>query len=61
MVRPGGLQQNPYYGVEGGKTAVYCKNHARGGMVDVKNELCAQEGCGKRPNYGVEGSKLAMY
>ena len=49
------------FGVEGTKTAEYCRQHALGGLVNVKNIICSTKGCGKRPSFGVAGTKTAEY
>ncbi|CAM9576052.1 unnamed protein product, partial [Laminaria digitata] len=50
------------FNVEGGsKKAVYCKQHADDGMVDVINKRCLHESCTTRPAYNFEGSRTAAY
>jgi len=48
------------YNVEGQK-ALYCGQHKREGMVDVKNKTCCEEGCKKHPIYNVEGETKRLY
>ena len=49
------------FGVDGTKTAEYCRQHALGGLVNVKNIICSTKGCGKRALFGVTGTKTAEY
>lgn len=35
----------PVYNVQGSKTGLYCKQHAKAGMQDVRNKRCKFEGC----------------
>lgn len=40
--------------------AVYCRQHAKDSMVDVRSRRYVQEDCSKVPTFGVEGSKVAL-
>ena len=41
----------PVFGTEKG-VALYCFEHKKDGMFDVKNKTCREDGCKTRPNYG---------
>jgi hypothetical protein len=49
----------PVFNIEGHK-ALYCVNHKKEGMVNVKDKTCIHEGCKTRPTYNIEG-ELALY
>ena len=51
----------PSFGVEGNKTAEFCLQHAKEGIVNVKDRNCAQPTCNKRPSHGVKSSKAAEF
>lgn len=55
-----GYAKRPTYGVEGTKTAQFCAQHIKGGMVDVSKKRCAEQVCTKRPTFGVEGTKAEL-
>ena len=48
-------------GVAGTKTAQYCAQHAKNGMIYVKRSKCRTKGCGKGPSFGVAGTRTAEY
>jgi len=54
-------KKQPNYNVEGETKRLYCNEHKKEGMVDVKNKTCCEEGCKKQPNYNVEGETNALY
>ena len=43
----------PAFNVEGSKQALYCKQHAQDGMVDVRHKRCSHHSCTTRPLWGV--------
>ena len=47
----------PIYNNEGETKALYCSEHKKDGMVNVKNMTCIHEGCKKQPTYNNEGEK----
>ncbi|CAN0509465.1 unnamed protein product, partial [Scytosiphon promiscuus] len=49
------------YSFPGNKTAVYCKQHAEDGMVNVRNKKCLHTSCTKRPLYNFEGNRGGVY
>ncbi|CAN0020330.1 unnamed protein product [Ectocarpus sp. 6 AP-2014] len=49
------------FNTEGGKTAMFCRQHAEEGMVDVAHKRCAQAGCTQHPTFNNQGSKTAMF
>jgi len=56
-----GCNTQPTYNVEGQKKGLYCLQHRREGMMDVKNKSCIHEGCNTQPTYNVEGQKKGLY
>ena len=56
-----GCTKQPRYGVAGTKTAEYCSEHRKDGMVNVASKRCTHAGCTKRPSYGVAGTKTAEF
>ena len=53
--------KRPRFNVEGSKTAVYCKQHAQGGMVNVHVKHCLRDSCSRGASYNIEGSTTAAY
>lgn len=47
------------YGFAEVKTAQFCAQHAKDGMVEEK--ICAHEGCDKKASFGVAGGKTAQF
>ena len=48
--------KHPSLGVAGTRTAEYCEQYAKGGLVNVTNRKCTTEGCAKQPSFGVVGT-----
>ena len=53
--------KQPAFNVEGETKALYCKAHAKEGMVDIKSKRCAHSECNKHPAFNVEGETNALY
>ncbi|CAM9793480.1 unnamed protein product, partial [Laminaria digitata] len=51
----------PSFGVDGSKTAVYCKQHSVDGMVSVRHKPCTNNSCRKHATFNVEGTKTPVY
>ena len=49
------------FNVEGNKTAAFCKQHAKDGMVNVYSRCCSYDSYSKEPSFNVEGCKAAAY
>ena len=47
--------------MEGSKTAVYCRQHADDGMVDVCKKRCSHDSCTKVPTFNFQGSRTSAY
>ena len=43
------------------KKPMYCKEHSKPGMIDVKSKRCQEPGCQVRPSYNFEREKLGIY
>ena len=48
--------KHPSFGMEGTKTALYCKTHKTAESVDVKHKKCTFNGCKINAKFGVEGT-----
>jgi hypothetical protein len=53
-------KQSSYNNI-GEKTALYCKEHKKDGMIDVKHKTCIEENCKTRPSYNNIGEKTGLY
>jgi len=56
-----GCKTRPLFNKQGEKKALYCLEHKKDGMVDVKHQMCLHEGCKTRPNYNNEDETKALY
>ena len=56
-----GCKTRPLFNKEGESKGLYCSEHKKEGMVDVKHRTCIHEGCKTRPNYNNEGEKKPLY
>lgn len=51
----------PVYNYEDQKQGLYCKKHAKTGMIDVKNKTCKDDNCNIRPVYNYKNYKQGLY
>jgi len=51
----------PAYNFKGCSYGLYCSEHKKENMINVKNRLCLEENCISRPLYNYENEKLAIY
>ena len=51
--------KRPSFNTEGETKAIYCANHKKDGMVDVKNKTCIE--CNKIPVFNTEGETKPIY
>jgi hypothetical protein len=56
-----GCSKQPTFNFEGEKRPLYCAEHKKEGMIDVKHKRCVEPGCSKRPYSNFEGEKHALY
>jgi EsV-1-7 cysteine-rich motif len=56
-----GCKTRPYYNNPGETVGLYCKEHKKDGMVDVKNKKCKYEGCKTQPHYNNHGETVGLY
>jgi len=49
------------YNIKGEKKALYCKEHKKDNMVDVKHKTCIEKDCKIRPNFNIPGEKEGIY
>jgi hypothetical protein len=61
MCKENGCKTSPVFNVEGETKRLYCSQHKKEGMVDVKHKTCLSEGCKIRPNYNKDGETKALY
>ena len=53
--------KRPTYNYKDEKKGIYCKEHKKIGMVDIKHKLCIENGCNIRANFNYEGEKKGLY
>ena len=51
----------PHFNVEGGRTSLYCKEHAGDHMLNVVSKRCSHNFCTKFPSFNVECEKVAAF
>ena len=56
-----GCKTRPNYNNPDEKTALYCSEHKKDGMVDVKNKTCIEQGCKTQPNFNNPDEKIGLY
>lgn len=49
------------YNYEGETKALYCAEHKKINMIDIKNKKCIEPGCKIQPRYNYEGEIKALY
>jgi hypothetical protein len=49
------------YNMEGQKKALYCKEHRKHNMVNVKSKTCIEPNCKTQPSFNIEGQSKALY
>ena len=56
-----GCRKESSFNFEGELKRLYCTNHKKPGMIDVKSKTCCEEECRKRPAFNFEGEKYPLY
>ena len=56
-----GCKIRPCYNKEGETKGIYCFEHKKEGMVNVKDKTCIHEGCKTLPSYNKEGETKGLY
>ena len=56
-----GCNIRPTFNIEGQTKALYCSQHKKDGMINVKDKTCIHEGCKTQPNYNIKGQTKALY
>jgi len=56
-----GCNKRPNFNTPGSSKGLYCSDHKKDGMVDVKNKRCEHEGCDKQPVFNLLGSSKGLY
>jgi len=56
-----GCKTQPSYNKEGETIGLYCREHRKDGMVDVKNIRCIHPGCSTRPSFNTERETKGIY
>ena len=53
MCKEEGCNVRPFFNIEGEIKGLYCSQHKKDGMVDVKSKTCLE--CKKQPVFNIEG------
>ena len=53
--------KTPSYNTWGSSTAVFCRQHAVDGMVNVRSKRCSHSTCSKIPSFNVRGNITPLY
>jgi len=61
MCKETGCKTRAHFNKEGQTKALYCFEHKKEGMVDVKHKTCIHPGCKTRPIYNNEGQTKGQY
>lgn len=56
-----GCLVQPSFNFPNKRKSIYCQQHAKDGMINVKKETFQQDGCLVRPGFNVVGEKRAIY
>ena len=56
-----GCEKQPVYNKPEEKVGIYCSEHKKEGMVDVKNKRCIESGCEKQPAYNKPEERVGIY
>ena len=56
-----GCKTRPIYNVEGETKGLYCSQHKKNGMVNVKHKTCLSEWCSTLPTEKYDGYCLFCY
>ena len=51
----------PCFNFEGELQALYCKEHSKPEMIDIKSKRCQETGCKTTPTFNFEGEIQALY
>ena len=49
------------YNYDGETKSIFCFQHKKNNMINIKHKICCQEGCKTCPNYNFEGEKNGLY
>ena len=52
--------KQPSFNIDG-KKPLYCFEHKKDSMINVKHKTCAEEGCKKQPKFNIEEEKKGLY
>ena len=50
----------PCFNKLGETKGLYYKEHAKDGMIDIKNKTCIEKGCTTIPSFGTPGNRLSL-
>ena len=51
----------PNFNFQTEKVGIYCSEHKKENMIDVKNKRCLEEKCNTRPNFNLQNEKVGLY
>ena len=53
--------KQPHFNLPNKKDGIYCKEHSKANMIDVKSKRCLYENCNKQPNFNLPDKKEGIY
>ena len=56
-----GCIKTPIFNHPTKKIGVYCFEHKKENMIDVKNKRCIEEGCSKRPTFNYQTEIIGLF
>ena len=56
-----GCNKQPNFNDKGQTRPLYCGDHKKDNMIDVKNKRCCEDGCNKQPAFNEEGQTTGLY
>ena len=56
-----GCIKYPNFNIKGEIKALYCSEHKKENMIDIKHRQCFEENCIKRPHFNIVGKTQGLY
>ena len=56
-----GCNKQPNFNDKGQTRPLYCGDHKKDNMIDVKNKRCCEDGCNKQPAFNDKGQTRPLY
>ena len=54
-------ENKPIYNLPNTKIAIYCKEHSKVGMVDIKSKKCLEKECDTQASFNFSNEKIGIY